>query len=59
MADFYEAVRGGALPDGTPTFADGLRAAAITDAVLASSSRDGRWVEVEASRARGSEAVAT
>jgi predicted dehydrogenase len=46
VADFYEAVRGGALPEGTPTFADGLRAARITDAVLASS-RDGQWVEVE------------
>jgi predicted dehydrogenase len=46
VADFYEAVRGGALPDGTPTFADGLRAAVITDAVLTSSSRDGEWVDV-------------
>jgi predicted dehydrogenase len=58
VADFYEAVRGRALPDGTPTFADGLRAATITDAVLASSSQDGRWIELETSRAR-SEAVAT
>jgi hypothetical protein len=49
------------LPDGTPTFADGLRAAVITDAVLASSSRDGEWVDVEPSRAvlAGSEAVAS
>ena len=47
VADFYEAVRGGALPDGTPTFADGLRAALITDAVLSSSGRDGEWVDVE------------
>jgi predicted dehydrogenase len=47
VADFYEAVRGGALPDGTPTFADGLRAALITDAVLTSSGRDGEWVDVE------------
>ena len=47
VADFYEAVRGGALPDGTPTFADGLRAALITDAVLASSGREGEWVDVE------------
>ena len=50
VADFYEAVRGGALPEGTPTFADGLRAASITDAVLASSSRDGEWVDVAARR---------
>jgi predicted dehydrogenase len=47
VADFYEAVGGGALPDGTPTFADGLRAALITDAVLTSSGRDGEWVDVE------------
>ena len=61
VADFYEAVRGGTLPDGTPTFADGLRAASMTDAVLASSSRDGQWVEVEATQAAvaGSEAVAS
>jgi predicted dehydrogenase len=49
VADFYEAVRGGELPEGTPTFVDGLRAALITDAVLASS-RDERWVDVEPSR---------
>jgi predicted dehydrogenase len=61
VADFYEAVRGAPLPDGTPTFDDGLRAAVITDAVLASSSRDGEWVDVEPSRAAlaGSEAVAS
>jgi predicted dehydrogenase len=45
VADVYEAIRGGALPEGTPTFADGLRAALITDAVLASA-REERWVEV-------------
>jgi predicted dehydrogenase len=49
VADFYEAVRGGELPEGTPTFVDGLRAALITDAVLASA-RDGQWVDVEPSR---------
>jgi predicted dehydrogenase len=49
VADVYEAVRGGAVPEGTPTFADGLRAAQITEAVLASS-RDGKWVDVEPSR---------
>ena len=46
VGDFYEAVRGGALPEGTPTFADGLRAAVVTEAVLASS-RNGQWIEVE------------
>ena len=46
VGDFYEAVRGGALPEGTPTFADGLRAALVTEAVLASS-RNGQWVDVE------------
>jgi predicted dehydrogenase len=50
VADVYEAVRGGALPEGTPTFADGLRAALITDAVLASA-RDGQWVDVQPSHA--------
>jgi hypothetical protein len=35
------------MPDGLPTFADGLRAALVTDAVLTSSSRDGQWVDVE------------
>jgi predicted dehydrogenase len=50
MADFYEGVRAGELPEGTPTFADGLRAAVITEAVLASAT-DGRWVDVEASLA--------
>ena len=50
VADVYEAVRGGRLPEGTPTFADGLRAALITDAVLASG-RDGHWVDVKPIRA--------
>ena len=36
---------GGHLPDGMPRFADGLRAAQITDAVLASA-REQRWVDV-------------
>ena len=58
--DVYEAVRGGELAEGTPTFEDGLRAALITDAVLASSSRGGAWVDVQPSRARaGSQAVAS
>ena len=60
VADFYEAVRGGAMPDGTPTFADGLRAGLITDAVLASSSRDGEWVDVPTGEpVAGSRAVAS
>jgi predicted dehydrogenase len=54
VGDVYAAVRGEPLPDGTPTFADGLRAALITEAVLASA-RDGQWVDVAAARA---EAVA-
>lgn len=44
VADTYEAIRDGE-PDGLPTVADGLRAAVITDAVLASS-RTRNWVEV-------------
>jgi predicted dehydrogenase len=44
VADAYAAVAG-AAPEGLPTFADGLRAARITEAVLASAAGDG-WVEV-------------
>lgn len=44
VADAYAAAAGEPR-DGVPTFADGARAAVITDAVLASA-RDGRWVEV-------------
>lgn len=36
VADTYAAIRGEAVPDGLPAFADGLRAARITEAVLAS-----------------------
>ena len=39
VADFYDGVRDGSAVDGMPTFADGLRAALITDAVLASAAR--------------------
>jgi predicted dehydrogenase len=46
VADTYAALRGEA-PDGLPTFADGLRAARITEAVL-ESSRQSAWVEVDA-----------
>ncbi len=49
VADVYEGIRTGAMPDGTPTFSDGLRAALITDAVLASASAE-RWVDVLESR---------
>ena len=44
VTDAYAAIAG-ERPEGLPTFADGYRAAQITDAVLASA-RDGRWVEV-------------
>jgi predicted dehydrogenase len=44
VADTYAAIHGDA-PDGLPTFADGLRAAALTDAVI-TSSESSTWVEV-------------
>ncbi|MBQ0905598.1 Gfo/Idh/MocA family protein [Micromonospora sp. U21] len=46
VADTYRAVRGEDVPDGLPTFTDGLRATRITDAVLASAAADGAWTEV-------------
>jgi predicted dehydrogenase len=46
VADTYSAIRV-EMPDGLPTFADGLRAAAITSAVL-DSAASGSWVEVSA-----------
>ena len=49
VADFYNGLRSGSAVDGLPTFSDGLRAALITDAVLASS-REERWVDVAVSR---------
>jgi predicted dehydrogenase len=45
VADVYEGIRTGLMPAGTPAFSDGLRAALITEAVLASSSEE-RWVDV-------------
>ena len=45
VADAYTAIRTGAAPDGLPTFHDGLRAARITEAVLASA-RSRAWEEV-------------
>ncbi len=48
VADVYEGIGAGSTVAGTPTFADGLRAALITDAVL-TSAREERWVDVVAS----------
>jgi predicted dehydrogenase len=45
IADTYSAVRDGIAPDGLPTFADGYRAALITEAVLRSND-SGEWVDV-------------
>ncbi len=47
VADFYAAIRTGHAPDGLPVFADGLRAARVTEAVLASAAT-GAWVDVAA-----------
>ena len=47
VVDVYDAIRAREPADGLPLFADGLRAARITDAVL-SSAREGRWVDVPA-----------
>jgi predicted dehydrogenase len=44
VADTYAAI-GGAQPDGLPRFADGLRAARVTDAVL-DSAEAGTWIEI-------------
>jgi predicted dehydrogenase len=44
VADTYAAIAG-EQPDGLPRFADGLRAARVTDAVLASAAAGG-WVDV-------------
>jgi len=46
VTDVYDQIRSGADGEGTPTFADGLRAARLTDTVLASAADDGSWVEV-------------
>jgi predicted dehydrogenase len=50
VADVYEGIGGGSTIAGTPMFADGLRAALITEAVL-TSAREERWVDVAASPA--------
>jgi predicted dehydrogenase len=47
VADVYAAIRDGAEPDGLPGFADGVRAARLTEAVIASA-RDQQWVDVPA-----------
>jgi predicted dehydrogenase len=44
VADAYAAVRG-EEPDGLPRFADGLRAARLTEAVLASAAAGGIWID--------------
>jgi predicted dehydrogenase len=46
VADVYAAIAGDA-PDGLPTFADGLRAAVLTDAVL-EAAQSQSWIEVTA-----------
>jgi predicted dehydrogenase len=46
VSDVYSAVAG-QKPDGLPTFADGLRAAVLTQAVM-DSAHDQSWVEVPA-----------
>ena len=43
VRDAYAAIRGEA-PEGLPTFADGLRAARLTEAVLASAAT-GDWID--------------
>lgn len=47
VADTYAAIRDGAAPEGLPSFEDGLRAARITETVLASA-RSHRWEDVVA-----------
>ena len=47
VADTYASIRSGEAADGLPLFADGLRTALITDAVLASA-REDRWIDVPA-----------
>jgi predicted dehydrogenase len=47
IADVYDAIETGVVAEGMPVFSDGLRAAQITDAVLASA-REESWVDVPA-----------
>jgi predicted dehydrogenase len=46
VAESYAVLGGAPPPEGLPTIADGLRAARIVEAVLASADRDGAWVDV-------------
>jgi predicted dehydrogenase len=46
VADVYAAIRGEIPPEGMPRFADGRRAVRVTEAVLASASEDGGWIDV-------------
>ena len=48
VADTYAVIGGAPPPHGLPTFADGLRSAQITAAVLASADQDGAWQDVPA-----------
>ena len=50
VGDAYDAIRGAEPADGLPGFADGVRAARITDAVLASA-REQSWVDVPSAEA--------
>jgi predicted dehydrogenase len=47
VAEVYAAAETGEIPGGMPQFPDGLRAARLTDAVLASA-RAKRWIDVDA-----------
>jgi hypothetical protein len=51
VADTYAALSG-PMPDGLPTFADGLRAAALTEAVITSSGSSA-WAQVPQTRSIG------
>ncbi|MEV7621239.1 Gfo/Idh/MocA family oxidoreductase [Microbacterium sp. NPDC089321] len=48
VADAYAAIRGDELPDGLPTFQDGVRAAQLTEAVLLAAHEE-RWVDTPVS----------
>jgi predicted dehydrogenase len=56
VADCYAAIATGVSPEGLPVFADGARAAQITDAVLRSA-RDERWVDLAVADGRVSKSV--
>lgn len=54
MGEVHSAVRGVAVA-GMPTFADGVRAARLTEAVVTSASRRGEWMEIDAVDSRSNE----